>query len=92
MDILCARERGRCMIRVEPLPAPDNFMEKVDKTISRLKLNLKEKYINYRREWLCAYCDGEISFSFLNEKAPFIAFELNRQNLKNEIATIMNCS
>ncbi len=79
------------MIKSGPDLTPSDA-EKINKTINRLKLNKKEKYINYRREWLCAYCDGDISFAFLNERAPFIAYELNRQKLKDNISDIMNCS
>ena len=63
--------------------------EKTEATIRRLKLNEKEKYIEARREWLCAYCDGEITLAFLKKMAPFIAYELKRQKLEERIVSVM---
>ncbi|RLC19799.1 MAG: hypothetical protein DRI57_06290 [Deltaproteobacteria bacterium] len=63
--------------------------DKIESTINRLKLNEKEKYIEARREWLCAYCEDEITFSFLQKMAPFIAYELRRQKLEKRIVYIM---
>lgn len=52
-------------------------------TIKRLKLNDDEDLVRERKEWYYAYLDKEnpIPFSHLQKKAPFIAFELERQNL-----------
>ncbi|MDM8548455.1 hypothetical protein QUF72_00195 [Desulfobacterales bacterium HSG2] len=76
------------MIRSGPGLTPSR-REKIEATINRLKLNEKEKYIEVRREWLCAYCEGEITFSFLRKMAPFIAYELKRQNLGKHIVSVM---
>jgi hypothetical protein len=75
--------------------APDN-REKVEATIRRLKLNEKEKYIEYRREFLGDYCklcaeSGSIkpALEHLEKKAPFIAYELKRQELTQRIIHMM---
>lgn len=71
-------------------------MEKVEATINRLKLNEKEKYMEYRREILCDYCELcnqydniEPVFNHLEKRAPFIAFELKRQGLTKRIVNLM---
>ena len=70
--------------------------EKVEATIKRLKLNEKEKHIEYRREFLDDYCElcreyNNIApaFNHLQKKAPFIAFELERQGLAEKIVRMM---
>lgn len=55
--------------------------QKVVKTINRLKLNDDEACIRDREKWLREYVIGEISFSHLKRHAPFIAYELERQEL-----------
>jgi len=66
---------------------------RVDATIKRLKLNdIKKRYITFRRKLINEYCDkarkwkhtGQ-ALEVLNEKAPFIAFELKRQGLEKKI-------
>jgi hypothetical protein len=60
----------------------------VQATINRLGLN-DENCVKSRLDWLLLYCIGDISLAFLKQKAPFIAYELRRQNLDYEIKTIM---
>jgi hypothetical protein len=60
----------------------------VQATINRLGLN-DENCVKSRLDWLLLYCVGDISLAFLKQKAPFIAYELRRQNLDYEIKTIM---
>lgn len=57
-------------------------------TINRLNLN-DEICITFRIDWLKYFCLGDISFNHLEEKAPFIAYELKRQNLVGKIISIM---
>jgi hypothetical protein len=94
------------MIPVQKQPEPESFSEKVTKkadkvetTIKRLKLNEKEKHIEYRLEFLCDYCElcrqyGNIepAWRHLEKKAPFIAYELKRQGLTKKIVHMMRCS
>ncbi|NIM13021.1 MAG: hypothetical protein GTO45_12915 [Candidatus Aminicenantes bacterium] len=69
---------------------------KVEATIKRLKLNEKEKYIEYRHEILWDYCllcseydNIDPIFNHLEKRAPFIAYELKRQGLTKEIVYMM---
>ena len=54
--------------------------ESVVKTIKRLKLN-DETCIRGRRSWLEPYIMGIYDINYLEEKAPFLARELKRQNI-----------
>ena len=66
---------------------------KVEATISRLKLNrIEKRYIEYRRELIRKYCDKarkwggiEHALEILDDMAPFIVFELKRQELTEKI-------
>jgi hypothetical protein len=62
----------------------------VRSTIKRLKLNDADDYVKHRQDWLIRYCEGKINFGFLKETAPFVAYELERQNLVESIAFIMS--
>ncbi|HLP46063.1 MAG TPA: hypothetical protein VK186_07475 [Candidatus Deferrimicrobium sp.] len=72
---------------------PPSIKKKVDETILRLKLNDRYIFIQYRVQMVDTYCVGcrsftgsiESNFNFLKSVAPFIAAELDRQNLKEEI-------
>ncbi len=54
-------------------------------TIERLQLNADESLINTRLRWVLEYCDGHIDFDYLKRMAPFIAYEIERQDLKATI-------
>lgn len=56
--------------------------KKVHQTVKRLKLNEDEDCIGEREKWVKDYVIGEISFSHLKKKAPFLALELKRQGLE----------
>jgi len=45
--------------------------------------------VNDRNQWLEPYCLGEASFPVLKKNAPFIAYELERQDLVDKIRSIM---
>jgi hypothetical protein len=62
----------------------------VRSTIKRLKLNDDDDCVKHRQDWLLRYCEGKINFDFLKETAPFIAYELERQDLVESIAHIMS--
>ncbi len=59
--------------------------QRVQATIERLGLNDEGTCLNNRFNWIDPYCRAEITFGFLKKHAPFIAMELERQNL---IATV----
>ena len=52
-------------------------------TISILKLNDDEDLVNERQVYFQDYKTGEITFDYLKRQAPFIATEIERQNLLN---------
>jgi len=64
---------------------------RVISTINRLQLNDYDKCIDGRLEWLKTYYEDNSSFDSLKRKAPFIAYELERQGLVevDKIAYIM---
>lgn len=76
------------MMKVNP-ELPEKIREKVKCTIDRLKLNENEAFVNDRSSWLKRFCLGEASFAQLKRDAPFIAYELERQNLVESIKAIM---
>lgn len=54
-------------------------------TIKRLDLNDDQILVNARLWWVLNYCDKHIDFQFLEKNAPFIAFEIERQNLYDKL-------
>jgi hypothetical protein len=64
---------------------------RVISTINRLELNDYDKCIDGRLEWLKTYYEDNSTFDSLKRKAPFIAYELERQGLAevDKIAYIM---
>lgn len=62
--------------------------QRVISTINRLKLNDEDSCIQSRESWLIPYCQEKYPFSFLKEKAPFIAYELERQQLVDKVLSI----
>jgi len=66
----------------------DHIRQKVINTINRLKLNDEDSCIQSRESWLFPFCQGQYPFSFLKGKAPFIAYELERQNLVDKISSM----
>jgi hypothetical protein len=68
---------------------PIQVQEQIEATIKRLKLNEDEAFIDDRDAWLKRYCLERIKFHELKRVAPFTAYELERQNLVEDIKTIM---
>ena len=69
--------------------APSGKIQEIEDTIKILKLNTDTNCVKARQSWIMNFCRDEISFSFLKRRAPFIAYELERQALVEKIATIM---
>jgi hypothetical protein len=67
---------------------PAGAASAVDATIERLRLN-DENAKTSRQEWLLPYCENQCTFELLRERAPFIAHELERQGLVEEIKRMM---
>lgn len=59
--------------------------EAVKNTIEILKFNKDETCKEARQTWLTDYCSGNITFKHLEDRAPFIAYELKRQGLVKKI-------
>jgi hypothetical protein len=75
-------------LQVEPGPRLSSELRRnVISTISRLKLNEDQKYFDERISYLEEYGLTN-SFDFLKRRAPFLAYELERQGLIEEIKTI----
>jgi len=53
-----------------------------NETIDILHFNDDEALVDERVEYYKEYLNKDISFEYLERSAPFIAFEINRQNLK----------
>ncbi len=68
---------------------PSDLKEAVNSTIRILKLNIDDKCVEARQHWVEDFCKGDISFAHLERKAPFIAYELKRQDLVEKIQLIM---
>ena len=76
-----------CLLRPRADMAPEE-KDKVKATIQILRLN-REEYAGLRCQIVMQYIDGRISKQFLQEKYPFIAEELERQNLYERIKEIV---
>ena len=57
-------------------------------TISRLKLN-DERCLRMRQQYVEELRDGHISFDYLERHAPFLAYEIDRQGIRNNLHTVM---
>jgi hypothetical protein len=66
-----------------------SIAQSVQITIDILGLNNEGTCLQGREAYIRAYCLGEIDFPHLKKKAPFIAFELQRQGLVQSIKSIM---
>jgi len=67
---------------------PYQDQQKIWATIKRLRLN-EEVFVSDRSDWLKDYCQGKKDLSVLKHEAPFIAYELERQKLVEDIKIIM---
>lgn len=70
----------------------ESIKNRVKSTIKRLKLNDDDDCVKHRQDWLMCYCKKQFPFDFLKKTAPFIAYELERQNLIETISSIMSVS
>ncbi|MDR1160692.1 MAG: hypothetical protein LBK69_08720 [Syntrophomonadaceae bacterium] len=73
-----------CLIRPnDELPVTEH--EKVLFTIKILKLNSDDEIVQNRCNIIIYYINGDISFRYLKDKYPYIAYELERQDLVDAI-------
>lgn len=68
---------------------PDYTKKAIQDTITRLKLNDDDSLVQSRAYTTREYAKGEISFDYLKRHYPFLAFELERQNLQEAIKTMI---
>lgn len=66
---------------------PGYIKTAVSDTISRLRLNDDDILIQDRANTVVLYSNGDVPFDFLLERYPFIAYELERQRLRDDIKT-----
>lgn len=59
----------------------------VEDTIIRLRLNDDDTLVQDRANLIQMYSDDDVSFEFLEKRYPFIAYELDRQGLREAIKT-----
>jgi hypothetical protein len=64
-----------------------DMKRQVQNTIYILRLNRDDAFVNYRFDIIREYAQGGLSLSYLQTYYPFIAKELSRQNLTEEIKT-----
>ena len=60
----------------------------VERTISILKLNDDDEYVQGRCNIILYYINGDISLNYMWAKYPFIAHELTRQNLLEDVKNL----
>lgn len=78
---------------VKPARDLDEARKKdVSSSCEILGLNDEGSCMNSRQKYVEDYCKGRINFDHLRRNAPFIAAELQRQNLIEEIKNIMRYS
>jgi hypothetical protein len=71
---------------VEPEPnLPEYVKTAVSDTITRLRLNDDDDLIQDRANTVVLYSNGDVPFDFLLRRYPFIARELERQDLRERI-------
>src|SRR6185436_2770195 len=70
---------------------PPQFRAAFDLTVATLRLN-DEISVESRMRWLRAYCEYRMTFDYLMESAPFLARELQRQGLIDDIRELMGFS
>ncbi len=74
--------------RVNPADTlPGDLKKAIQQTIDQLRLNDDNRLAQPRANRVSEYINGEISLDYLRRKYPFIAFELERQNLQETIKT-----
>lgn len=70
--------------QVVPGPkAIGRMLSKVERTIEVLKLN-HDRCLRERREYADSYREGEVSWEWLQKRAPFVAQELARQGQRSQ--------
>lgn len=69
-----------CLLRANAA-LPHNLRAQINSTINSLRLNADDCYVQERCNILINYAKAEISLNFLKARYPFLAKEIQRQNL-----------
>lgn len=77
-----------CLIKVNP-NLPREKIDIIQSTIDILKLNSSDDQVQARCDIIISYVNEEISKQYLKKRYPFIAYELERQNLFDKIKEII---
>lgn len=73
-----------CLIKANP-NLPREKIDKIQFTIDVLKLNSNDDQVQARCDIIISFVNEEISKQYLKRRYPFIAYELERQNLLDKI-------
>ena len=68
------------LIKPSPKITDVNLQEKINNTIKRLRLNLDNDYVDERINVIKEYSIDKLSSKLLNEKYPFIAYQMRIQD------------
>jgi hypothetical protein len=60
----------------------DQLTQKIEHTIKCLRLNDDDEFVQQRCDIMMEFARGDISFSFLQRKYPFLAHETKRQGIE----------
>ena len=69
-------------VEASPIVSDPPLLKLAAQTISILKLNEDSKLVKERFDFFQDYKTNQINFDYLKRRAPFIAYELERQGLK----------
>jgi hypothetical protein len=69
---------------------PHEVRAQINITINSLRLNTDDYYVQERCNILVEYAKGEISFNFLKRRYPFLAKEVERQDLSGKLITLFH--
>jgi hypothetical protein len=73
-----------CLVKCSP-EASDKNQGLIEHPIKVLKLNSDDNMVQERLDIIKDYSQGHIDFDFLERRYPFIAYELLRQNMRDDI-------
>lgn len=76
-----------CLLRSKS-DLPQDLKARINGTINSLRLNADDYYVQERCNILMDYAKGEISLGFLKRRYPFLAKEVERQNLGTNLANL----
>jgi len=78
-----------CLIKATPGLPPD-IKAKVNSSINALRLNSDDTYVQERCAILIDLARGDITFNFLSRRYPFLAMEVERQGVAQDLKKILS--